>query len=116
MALRIEKRPGYILVHGDGLASLVEAQQHFRELSSLLVTERRTTKGVRLMIDLRLAAAHPPEVAAHIESALPVLYRKDDRVAVIVRDTTRKYQTRSSHDPVYSDVFLSLEAAEAYLA
>lgn len=115
MPLQIQKRASYILVHGSGLATLVEAQQHFRELSTLLVEERRTAQGVRLMIDLRQAEAHPPEVASHIEKVLPVLYRKNDRVAVVVRDSIRKKQTKSSHDPIYSDVFLSREAAEAYL-
>jgi len=116
MPLQIQKRASYILVHGSGLATLAEAQQHFRELSALLVAERRTAHGVRLMIDLRRAEAHPPEVAGHIEKVLPVLYRRNDRVAVVVRDSTRKNQTKSSHDPVYSDVFLTQEAAEAYLA
>lgn len=115
MPLQIQKRACYILVHGSGLATLAEAQQHFRELSKLLVAERRTAQGVRLMIDLRRAEAHPPEVASHIEKVLPVLYRKNDRVAVVVRDSARKNQTKSSHDPVYSDVFLTREAAEAYL-
>ncbi len=115
MSLRIEERGDYILVHGDGLAILAEAQDHFRDLSSLLLAARRSGSGVRLMIDLRAAIAHPPEVAAHIERVLPVLYRRDDRVAVVVRDSVRKHQTKSSHDPLYSDVFLSKEAAEAYL-
>jgi hypothetical protein len=115
MPLLIERRPSHILVHGSGLASLAEAQQHFRELSSLLVAKRQTTRGVRLMIDLRAAAPHPAEVASHIERVLPVLYRANDRVAVVVRDSTLKSETKGSHDPSYTDVFLTLEAAEAYL-
>ncbi|MGK6325399.1 hypothetical protein ACMGDM_20210 [Sphingomonas sp. DT-51] len=115
MPLQIERRPGHILVHGNGLGSLAEAQQHFRELSSLLVAERQTVKGVRLMIDLRAATQHPAEVSAHIERVLPVLYRATDRVAVVVRDSIRKKETKASHDPTYTDVFLSREAAEAYL-
>ncbi|MBB3692436.1 hypothetical protein [Sphingomonas sp. BK580] len=115
MPLQIERRPGHILVHGSGLASLADAQRHFRELSSLLVAERRTTRGVRLLIDLRAATPHPPEVASHIERVLPVLYRARDRVAVVVRDSTRKHETKRSHDPSYTDVFLTLAAAEAYL-
>lgn len=115
MPLQIRKQADYVLVYGNGLATLAEAQQHFRDLSSLLVLGRRSVQGVRLLIDLRAAAAHPPEVAAHIERVLPVLYRANDRVAVVVRDTGRKIETKSSHDPKYSDVFLSKEAAEAYL-
>lgn len=115
MPLRIQRMRDFVLVTGDGLASLAEAQQHFRDLSSLLVSEREAGKNVRLMIDLRSAAPHPPEVAAHIERVLPVLYRQDDRVAVVVRDSVIKFHTKSSHDPLYSDVFLSREAAAAYL-
>jgi len=115
MPLHIERRPRHILVHGTGLENLAEAQQHFRELSSLLVAERRTTRGVRLIIDLRAAAPHAPEVASHIERVLPVLYRASDRVAVVVRDSIRRNETKRSHDPSYTDVFLTLEAAEAYL-
>jgi len=115
MPLRIQRLPDFLLVNGDGLASLAEAQQHFRDLSSLLVSEREAGKDVRLMIDLRTAAPHPPEVASHIERVLPVLYRENDRVAVVVRDSVIKFHTKSSHDPLYSDVFLSREAAAAYL-
>jgi len=116
MPLLIERRPSHILVQGSGLASLAEAQQHFRELSSLLVMERRSTRGVRLMIDLRAATPHPAEVRAHIARVLPVLYRVNDRVAVVVRDSIRKSETKVSHDPSYTDVFLSRDAAEAYLS
>lgn len=116
MSLLIERRPSHILVHGGGLASFAEAQQHFREFSSLLVTERRSTKGVRLMIDLRAATPHPAQVSAHIARVLPVLYRANDRVAVAVRDSIRKNETKVSHNPSYTDVFLSRDAAEAYLS
>jgi hypothetical protein len=115
MPLRIQRTRDFFLVNGDGLASLAEAQQHFRDLSSLLVTEREAGRNVRLLIDLRDAAPHPPEVVAHIERVLPVLYRQDDRVAVVVRNSIIKFHTKSSHDPLYSDVFLSREAAAAYL-
>lgn len=116
MPLTIERTPNYLLVRGDGLGSLSEAQQHFRDLSSLLVAERKTTKGVRLLIDLQAAEPHPPEVAEHIERVLPVLYQEGDRVAVVVRNTLIKVGTKPSHNPLYSDVFLSREAAKAYLS
>jgi len=116
MPLTIERTPDYLLVSGDGFGSLVEAQQHFRDLSSLLVAERRTVRGLRLLIDLRKAAPHSSEVAKHIEQVLPVLYREGDRVAVLVRNTPIKVETKTSHDSLYADVFLSKEAAEAYLS
>jgi len=115
MPLTIVRMPEYLLVSGSGLGSLIEAQQHFRDLSTLLVAERKTNQGVRLLINLRAAIPHSPEVAAHIERVLPVLYREGDRVAVLVRSTPNKAETKTSHDAVYSDVFLSQEAAEAYL-
>lgn len=116
MPLTIEILPYYLLVSGDGLGSLSEAQQHFRDLSALLVTERKAAKGARLLIDLQRARPHPPEVAAHIERVLPMLYREGDRVAVLVQNTSIKVGTKTSHNSLYSDVFLSREAAEAYLS
>ncbi len=116
MPLTIEILPYYLLVSGDGLGSLSEAQQHFRDLSALLVIERKAAKGVRLLIDLQRARPHSPEVAAHIERVLPMLYREGDRVAVLVQNTSIKVGTKTSHNPLYSDVFLSREAAEAYLS
>lgn len=52
MPLRIQRMRDFVFVTGDGLASHAEAQQHFRDLSSLLVSEREASRDVRLMIDL----------------------------------------------------------------
>jgi hypothetical protein len=113
--LPIEQRSGYIHVSGDGLYSLLEAQQHFRDLSDLIGRQRRRGIGVRVMVDLRTGAPQTKEVTEHIQKATRVIYREEDRLALIVQSALLKMQVQRLHTREGTQVFVSEGAALEYL-
>jgi hypothetical protein len=115
LALTIECRPDHLFVSGDGLATLMEAQQHFRDLSALLARERKRGVGARVLVDLRAGSSESEEVRAHVTKAMAAIYRDDDRVAIIVASTLLKFQIQRHHTRPGSGVFVSQGAAEEFL-
>lgn len=115
MPLKLSQHADHIRVDGSGLYTLLESQEHFRELSSVISQYRKSGRQIRVLVDLREGAPQTPEVVAHIEKANQVIFREGDRVSIIVTSTLLKLQVKRLHSRFESQVFISDIAAEEYL-
>ncbi|WP_174297356.1 STAS/SEC14 domain-containing protein [Sphingomonas bacterium] len=116
MPLTLRSCPDYLAVGGSGLYTLLESQEHFRELSAAVGGLRKAGRPVRVLVDLRDGAPQTAEVAAHIKGANAVIFRKGDRIAIIVKSTLLKLQVKRLHMRSESEVFVSEAAAREFLS
>jgi hypothetical protein len=113
--LTVQQHADHIAVAGSGLYTLVEAQEHFRELSTMIGQCRVAKRAIRVLVDLRGGAPQSPEVVAHIEKVNQIIFREGDRVAIIVVSALLKFQVKRIHVRFESEVFVSEAAAKEFL-
>jgi len=113
--LKLTQYTDHIRVDGSGLYTLLESQEHFRELSSVIGQYRKNGRQVRVLVDLREGAPQTSDVVAHIEKANQVIFREGDRVSIIVTSALLKLQVKRLHARFESQVFVSDVAAQEFL-
>jgi hypothetical protein len=113
--LTIQKHADHIAVAGTGLYTLLEAQEHFRDLSAVIGEYRKAKRAIRVLVDLRDGAPQIPEVVSHIEKVNQIIFREGDRVAIIVLSALLKFQVKRIHARFESEAFISDAAAGEFL-
>lgn len=89
---------------------------HFDKLDRHLIQARRLRGHAKVIVDLRKAPVQSPDVAERIRIRTQHLYAADDRVAVIVDTPLLKMQMRRATGCDHIQNFISVEAAESWLA
>lgn len=106
---------GAFRVRAIGFWSIQQVDAHFIALAKAIAERRRAGKPVHAFVDLSEAAVQAPEIAAKVHAATTSIYRKGDKVAVIVSSILAKAQMRRVLDPDICELFTSRPAAESWL-
>jgi hypothetical protein len=83
-----------IAISGCGMWSLDYADMHFADLKKIVEANRDLSGVARVLVDLRAAAVQTPAVADRIREWTNIIYRREDRVAVLVASTLLSGQLR----------------------
>jgi hypothetical protein len=105
-----------IRVIGSGFWTAAYVDDHFDQLEICLVDVRRRLGRAKVLVDLRKSPVQAPDVADRIRIRAQQLYGAGDRVAVVVETSLLKMQLRRATDGQKIQNFISIAAAEMWLA
>jgi hypothetical protein len=114
-SLVTNERGDHLHVIGRGVWSTTFTENHFAEFERLLMQLRSTGGQVRILVDLRLAAVQSDAVNTQIATWTKRLYRRGDRVALVLASSLAKAAMRRVTMAADREFFLSEDAARLWL-
>jgi hypothetical protein len=106
---------GIIRIEGRGFLTATQLARMFVELGTFVDGRRARREPVRVLVDNRQILIHSSDAADRIQQDTGHVYRENDRVAVVVESTLARMQFRRVLDPTTHRLFVSEEAAFAWL-
>lgn len=116
LCLTAEAQGRLIVVHGYGLWTMADMEEHLVEYRSGVNRQRLLCDRVRVLVGLEGMAIQKPEVVDLLTRSTRELYHRGDRVAMIVPSSLAKVQMRRVLDSEYHEYFMSESAARNWLA
>ena len=115
LSLAINEQHNLITVVGCGLWSSEYVEAHIKKFELILMRARQNVRPLRTLVDLRDAAVQTPKVAAMLHQAMSQMYVPPERAALLVKSNLVAMQMKRGFNPATHGVFLSEQAAEAWL-
>ncbi len=114
-SISIETHGAYLRVLGKGLWSAAFIDDHFGALERQVEELRQRERRARVLVNLCEAMIQPAETAARIRHWTGLIYREQDKVALVVASSLLKSQMRRVAVIADRELFLSEANALAWL-
>jgi hypothetical protein len=114
-SLDIELRDRYLRVEGKGLWSAAFIDGHFGALKTQIEAMRETHGRARVLVNLCTATIQTPDTADRIRHWTGVIYKEQDRVAIVLASSLLKSQMRRVAIIADRELFLSETNALGWL-
>jgi hypothetical protein len=115
-AFTVDWANGLIRGRGEGFWSMKQTTEHFRRWVGCVRTIQNSGLRVRIVADLRQSQTQSREVADFLGRALEGVYRREDRIAMLVSNSLVKMQMRRLLASDIREYFLSMADADAWIA
>jgi hypothetical protein len=112
---RLDEESGIIYVLGTGRWSLLDVDEHYDALRTMIEEVRKSGRRIRILSNVSHAERQDAEVEARILAHIRSTFQAGDRVAILTAETGDKLHVRQLLDGIEVMAFSSPIAAEIWL-